>query len=66
VKLNGHQAVHKLEVKGPTPHGFKGPGLRMGQSGSKPLADECFTATFGLWNPRKNVQKAGQVPCSGC
>ena len=25
VKLNGHQTVHNLEVKGPTPHGFKGP-----------------------------------------
>jgi hypothetical protein len=25
VKLNGHQTVNKLEVNGPTPHGFKGP-----------------------------------------
>jgi hypothetical protein len=25
VKLNGHQTVDKLEVNGPTPHGFKGP-----------------------------------------
>ncbi|MFO0803178.1 MAG: DUF1080 domain-containing protein [Gemmataceae bacterium] len=25
VKLNGHPTVDKLEVKGPTPHGFKGP-----------------------------------------
>lgn len=25
VKLNGHQTVDKLEINGPTPHGFKGP-----------------------------------------
>jgi hypothetical protein len=25
VKLNGHQTVDKLEVNGPTPHGFRGP-----------------------------------------
>lgn len=25
VKLNGHSTVEKLEVNGPTPHGFKGP-----------------------------------------
>ena len=25
VKLNGHQTLDKLEVNGPTPHGFKGP-----------------------------------------
>ncbi|MEI7685356.1 MAG: DUF1080 domain-containing protein [Planctomycetota bacterium] len=25
VKLNGHQTVEKLQVKGPTPHGFRGP-----------------------------------------
>lgn len=25
VKLNGHPSVDKLEVNGPTPHGFKGP-----------------------------------------
>lgn len=25
VKLNGHQTVDKLQVNGPTPHGFKGP-----------------------------------------
>jgi hypothetical protein len=25
VRLNGHQTVDKLEVNGPTPHGFKGP-----------------------------------------
>ena len=29
----------------------------MAQSGSKPLADECFTATFGLWNALKNAHK---------
>lgn len=27
VKLNGHQTVDKLEVNGPTPHGFKGPEM---------------------------------------
>jgi hypothetical protein len=25
VRLNGHQTVDKLEINGPTPHGFKGP-----------------------------------------
>jgi hypothetical protein len=25
VKLNGHMTVEKLEINGPTPHGFKGP-----------------------------------------
>ena len=47
VKLNGYQTVDKLEVNGPTPHGFKGQRLRMAQSGLKLLGDACFTATFG-------------------
>ena len=33
----------------------------MVQSGSKPLADVCFTVTFGLWNARKNAHRAGAL-----
>ena len=59
MKLNGHQTVDKLEVNGPTPHGFKGPETAGGvaQSGSRLSGDACFTATFGLWSARKNAHK---------
>ena len=38
VKLNGHQTVHNLEVKGPTPHGFKGP-----ETADGPIWFEAFS-----------------------
>ncbi|MFO0820710.1 MAG: DUF1080 domain-containing protein [Pirellulales bacterium] len=37
VKLNGHPTVEKLEVNGPTPHGFKGP-----ETGDGPIWFEAF------------------------
>ena len=33
----------------------------MAQFGLKHLGEECFTATFGLWNARKNAQRAGAM-----